>query len=98
MESKKASSLLLNPVINQVTDAAVNLIDAITKSGFSDYSLPRSITKCINIPSTRDELIEALQQEPTNVIMHEKLMEIYKDNFEMNAYSIQEEIVEMLSK
>lgn len=95
---KNLSSKSLNPIINQATNAALKLIDVITKAGFKDYSVPKSINKCSHIPNTKLEIIEKLNGDPTNVDLHKKLAAIYKDSFEISACNLHEEIIDMLLK
>lgn len=89
---------IMNPIIDQSTNVALKLIDTITKAGFIDYSVPKSINKCLHIPKTKLELLDSINSDPTNVELYKKLEEMYKENFEMRAYNLHKEIREMLLK
>lgn len=95
---KELTNVTLNPIINQSTNAALKIIDTITKAGFQDYSMPTNINKVEYIPDTKIELLESINSDPTNIKLHRKLVNIYKDNFEITACKIHEEIIEMLNK
>lgn len=95
---KDKTSIVLNPIINKATDVALELIDGITNAGFEDYSVPMEIKKYTKPAKTKDEVMKSLQDNPTNIKMHEQLAAMSRENFEIKLTKIHEEIIEMLLK
>lgn len=95
---KEVTSKALNPIINHSTDAALAIIDTITKAGFVDYSVPATIIKCNQMPDNKIDLLKKINEDPTNVILYKKLADIHLNNFEITAFKLNKEIIEVLSK